>query len=258
MSELPHGLIQGTVIERIDWTDNVFSLIVTAPINNYIAGQFTKLALQNLSGEWIRRAYSLVNSPNHKKGYQEMEFLLITAAEGELSPRLNALTKDDRIYVGKEACGFMTLEEIPEEAKDLWLLSTGTAIGPFLAILDEQLTQSRFENIVLVNAVRTEAELVYQSKIQALVERYQGKLRYIPIVSRQHCARALTGRIPALLGSGELAKKAHVKLTPENSFFYLCGNPCMVHDTSDVLIQLGYRKHLRRKAGQYSSENYWQ
>jgi len=257
MSEIPHGLIEGRLIERIDWTDKVFSLIVKAPVSTYTAGQFTKLALQTASGEWIRRAYSLVNSPNHKRGFQEMEFLLITAADGELSPRLNALTKDDRVYVGKEASGFMTLDEVPEGMKDLWLLSTGTAIGPFLAILAEPQTQSRFENIVLVNAVRTQAELVYQSKIQALVQRYQGKLHYIPIVSRESCAGMLSGRIPALLGSGELAKKAQVKLTPEDSFFYLCGNPSMVHDTSEALIKLGYCKHLRRKAGQYSSENYW-
>lgn len=257
MSVLPHGLIQGTVVDRIDWTDSIFSLRVKAPISAYVAGQFTKLALQTTSGEWIRRAYSLVNSPTHKKGHQEMEFLLITAPDGQLSPRLNALIKDDCVYVGREANGYMTLDEIPEGMKDLWLLSTGTAIGPFLAILDEQETQSRFENVVLVHAVRTEAELVYQSKIAALINSYQGKLHYIPVVSRQQCAGMLTGRIPALLTSGELVKKAQVKLTRENSFFYLCGNPSMVQDTCNVLMQLGYRRDLRRKSGQFRSENYW-
>ena len=257
MSVLPHGLIQGTVTDRIDWTDSIFSLRVTAPISTYVAGQFTKLALQSASGEWIRRAYSLVNSPNHKKGHQEMEFLLITAADGQLSPRLNALIKDDCVYVGRDASGFMTLDEVPEAMKDLWLLSTGTAIGPFLAILDELETQSRFDNVVLVHAVRTQAELVYQSTIEALIARYQGKLHYIPVVSRQKCAGILTGRIPALLSSGELVKKAQVKLTRENSFFNVCGNPSMVQDTCKVLIQLGYRRHLRRKSGQFSSENYW-
>lgn len=257
MHELPHGLIEGTVTDRIDWTDSVFSLRVNAPVSDYVAGQFTKLALQNESGEWIRRAYSLVNSPNHKNGYQEMEFLLITAPDGELSPRLNALCRDDSIYVGREASGFMTVNEIPEQMTDLWLLSTGTAIGPFLAILDEQQTQSRFDRIVLVHGVRTEAELVYQSKIQALTRRYQGKLRYVPVLSRESCTGILKGRIPQLLESGQLLSKAQVELTPENSFFYLCGNPSMVHDTSEALVNLGYRKHLRRKPGHFSSENYW-
>ncbi|MFT6925738.1 MAG: ferredoxin--NADP+ reductase [Psychromonas sp.] len=257
MHELPDGLIKGTVTDRIDWTDTVFSLRVNAPINDYVAGQFTKLALQNEAGEWIRRAYSLVNSPNHKNGRQEMEFLLITDPDGELSPRLNALNRDDPIYVGRMASGFMTLNEIPDSMTDLWLLSTGTAIGPFLAILDELQTQSRFTNIVLVHAVRRADELVYQSKIQALKERYQGKLRYVPVLSRESCAGVLKGRIPQLLQSGELLRKAQIKLTAENSFFYLCGNPSMVRDTSEALVNMGYRKHLRRKSGHFSSENYW-
>jgi len=257
MPVLPHGFIEGRVTERIDWTASVFSLKVEAPISTYVAGQFTKLALQTTSGEWCRGAYSFVNSPNHQTGYQTMEFLLITVPGGKLSPRLNALRKDDYVYVGKQPSGFMTLDEIPTAMKDLWLLSTGTAIGPFLAILDEQLTQSRFENVVLVHAVRTEAELVYKSKIEALIARYQGKLHYVPIVSREDSTNALRGRIPALLSSGELVKKSQVKLTRENSFFYLCGNPSMVHDTSEVLTDFGYHKHLRRKSGQFSSENYW-
>ncbi len=31
----------------------------------------------------------------------------------------------------------------------------------------------------------------------------------------------------------------------------------MVKDTSDALKELGFEKHLRRKLGQFSSENYW-
>lgn len=257
MSLLPNDLIEGTVIERKDWTNKIFSLRIKAPINTYVSGQFTKLALQTTSGEWLRRAYSIINSPNHKEGYQEMEFLLITVDSGKLSSQLHTLVKGDQLYVGKKPSGFMTLDEIPNTMEDLWLLSTGTAVGPFLALLDEPQTQLRFKNIVLVNAVRTKAELVYQSKIEKLVQRYQGKLHYIPIVSREPSTDALKGRIPALLASEELTKKAQVTLTSKNSFFYLCGNPSMVRDTSEVLIQLGYRKNLRRKPGHYSSENYW-
>jgi ferredoxin--NADP+ reductase len=31
----------------------------------------------------------------------------------------------------------------------------------------------------------------------------------------------------------------------------------MVHDTRDVLIELGFEKHLRRSPGHFSFENYW-
>ncbi|MFT6924791.1 MAG: ferredoxin--NADP+ reductase [Psychromonas sp.] len=257
MIEVPHGFVQGSVTDRIDWTENEFSLMINAPIEPYIAGQFTKLGLLNDSGEWVRRAYSLVNSPHHKAGHQQMEFLFITADEGELSPRLQLLKKGDPVYVAKTPSGFMTLAEIPDNMSDLWLLSTGSAIGPFLSILDELETASRFEEIVLVHAVRTEAELVYQSKIAQMIDRYKGKLRYIPIVSREQCDGILQGRIPDLLLSGVLTETAQVALKEENSFFYICGNPDMVKDTSNALNKLGYSKNLRRKAGNFSSENYW-
>ena len=257
MKEIPHGLIKGEVTGRINWTDSEFSLQVTAEISRYTAGQFTKLALYDDADEWTRRAYSFVNSPNHAQGQQVMEFLIITVPDGQLSPRLDKLQVGDDLYVGKSPAGFMTLDEIPRYTKDLWLLSTGTAIGPFLSLLDEMDTQQRFDNVVLVHAVRTSVELVYQDKIQQLEARYQGKFHYVPVVSRENRKETLRGRIPALLEAGELAKVAGVPLTPERSFFYLCGNPSMVKDTSEALKQLDYQKHSRRSAGHFSSENYW-
>jgi ferredoxin--NADP+ reductase len=101
-----------------------------------------------------------------------MEFLIITVPGGQLSPRLDRLQVGDDVYVGKSPAGFMTLDEIPRYTKDLWLLSTGTAIGPFLSLLDEVETQQRFHNVILVHAVRTSAELVYQEKIQQLEESF--------------------------------------------------------------------------------------
>jgi len=257
MKEIPHGLIKGEVTGRINWTDSEFSLQITADVSRYTAGQFTKLALRDDAGDWVRRAYSFVNSPNHAPGPQVMEFLIITVPDGLLSSRLDQLQVGDDVYVGKNPAGFMTLDEIPRYTKDLWLLSTGTAIGPFLSLLDDIETLNRFQNVVLVHAVRTSAELVYQERIQQLAEQYQSKLHYVPIVSRENRKDTLRGRIPGLLETSELEKVAGIALTPERSFFYLCGNPSMVKDTSEVLKQLGYQKHSRRSAGHFSSENYW-
>lgn len=252
---VPHGLVRGQVVERIDWTEQEFSLKVHAPVMPYRAGQFTKLALQNDDGEWIRRAYSIVNHPAHKRGYQEMEFLIISHPGGALSPLLHKLNVADDIYVGKEPAGFMTLDEIPDYAEDLWMLSSGTAIGPFLSMLGEP--DLSFRTMVLVHAVRTEAELVYRQQIKHLQQHYAGRLKYVPIVSSEKVKGVLSGRIPALIQSGKLEQHAEIKLIQRSSFAYLCGNPSMVRDTSEKLKSFGLNKHLRRKQGQFSSENYW-
>ncbi|MBD1573325.1 ferredoxin--NADP reductase [Vibrio sp. S17_S38] len=262
MKDIPLGFTTGRVIQRTDWAEHLFSLTVQVPANTYpspafIAGQFSKLALLNQQDEWVRRAYSMVNKPTIRDDNLILEFLVIEIPQGQLTPHLGHLQIGDTLYVGTQPAGFMTLDEIPSNTKDLWMLSTGTGIGPFLSILEETESCQHFEHLILVQAVRTQSELVYKEKIIELMKRYQGKLRYVPIVSRESVKGALQGRIPALLESGQLAAVAHVPLTKQQSFFYLCGNPDMVHDTRDTLENMGYKKHLRREAGQFSFENYW-
>lgn len=262
MKEIPLGFVTGTIIKRINWAEHLFSLRVQAPINAFptpafTAGQFSKLAVLNEQDEWVRRAYSMVNKPSLSGNNIEMEFLVIEIPDGKLTPLLEHKQVGDEILVGTLPAGFMTIDEVPEGPKDLWMLSTGTGIGPYLSILEEVEQCQRFEHLILVHAVRTKEELVYKEKIMELMKTYQGKLRYVPIVSREEVSGTLSGRIPQRLQDGSLAKAAHVEPSIEKSFFYLCGNPNMVHDTRDCLQQMGYKKHLRRETGQFSFENYW-
>ena len=227
-------------------------MVVHAPIDKFTAGQFAKLALE-IDGERIQRAYSYVNSPQDPN----LEFYLVTVPEGKLSPRLAALTVGDELLVTEQASGFFVLEEVPS-ANTLWMLSTGTAIGPFLSILQLGDDLDRFENIVLVHAVRYARDLSYLPLMEQLAERYQGKLRIQTIVSRENHIGSLTGRIPALIESGALEKTVGLTISPEESHIMLCGNPEMVRDTQQLLkTQRDMRKQLRRKPGHITSEQYW-
>ncbi|MEQ4924810.1 ferredoxin--NADP(+) reductase [Proteus hauseri] len=244
--------VSGKVIQVHHWTDALMSLVVQAPVDKFTAGQFAKLAL-DIEGERVQRAYSYVNSPEDPN----LEFYLVTVPEGKLSPNLSALTKGDEVLVTQQASGFFVLEEIPDTTT-LWMLSTGTAIGPFLSILQLGEDLERFENIVLVHAVRYANDLSYLPLMEKLVERYQGKLRIQTIVSRENHIGSLTGRIPALIESGALEKTVGLTITPEDSHIMLCGNPQMVRDTQQLLKeQREMRKHLRRKPGHITSEQYW-
>ena len=132
--------VEGRVIERIEWTPTLFSLRVAADLAPYKAGQFTKLALEQ--GERrIQRAYSFVNPPSAP--YHE--FYLVEIPSGELTPSLGSLQAGDTLLVQSQATGFLTLDEVPA-GRDLWLLSTGTAIGPFLSMLADGEAFNRFEN----------------------------------------------------------------------------------------------------------------
>ena len=244
--------ITGEVISITDWTDALFSLKITAPIKPFVAGQFAKLALE-IDGERIQRAYSYVNSPDDN----QLEFYFVNVPNGRLSPKLAALKPGDPLLITDEAAGFFILDEIPD-CKTLWMLSTGTAIGPFLSILQYAHGLERFENIVLVHAVRYQADLSYLPLMQQLAAQYPNKLRILTIVSREQVEGSLFGRVPALIENGELEQAVGLTLNADDSHVMLCGNPEMVRDTRDTLKNTrNMNKHLRRKPGHITSEQYW-
>lgn len=244
--------VNGEVKEVKNWTDALFSLRVKAPIDPFIAGQFAKLALE-IDGERVQRAYSYVNAPKDDL----LEFYLVTVPDGKLSPHLQALQPGDQVMVTKEAAGFFVLDEVPE-CKTVWMLATGTAIGPYLSMLQQGEGLDRFENIVLVHAARYAADLSFLPMMQQLQQRYHGKLHIQTVVSREAIPGSLTGRVPALIENGELERATGLTLDADSSHVMLCGNPQMVRDTQQLLKETReMRKHLKRKPGHITSEHYW-
>ncbi|SQI43109.1 Ferredoxin--NADP reductase [Providencia alcalifaciens] len=165
--------VTGRVVETKYWTDTLFSLVVDAPIQPFIAGQFAKLALE-VNGERVARAYSYVNAPSDNR----LEFYFVIVPNGKLSPKLAELQVGDTLQITDEASGFFVLDEIPE-CRHLWMLSTGTAIGPFLSILQENKGLERFDKIVLLHAVRYQKDLSYLPLMQKLEQQFAGKLRIV-------------------------------------------------------------------------------
>ena len=233
------------------WTEQLFSLRVEAPVEPFKAGQFGKLALE-INGEMVFRPYSYVNAPHERP----LEFYFIAPPSGPLTRRLIELEPGDPIYVSPRAAGFLTLSEVPD-AETLWLLSSGTAIGPFLSILKTEEPWRRFPSIVLVHAVRQAEELTYQDQIRQLLDEHPRRLKVISFVSREDIDFAIKGRVPEAIKDGRLEAKAGVQLAAEKSQVMICGNPDMVRDTSLVLEERGFKKNRRKAPGHITVENYW-
>lgn len=244
--------VTGKVTKVQFWTDALFSLTLHAPVHPFTAGQFAKLGL-DIDGERVQRAYSYVNAPDNP----DLEFYLVTVPDGKLSPRLAALKPGDEVQIVSGAAGFFVLDEIPD-CDTLWMLATGTVIGPYLSILQYGKDLERFKNIVLVHAARYAADLSYLPQMQALEQRYGGKLKIQTVVSRETAAGSLTGRVPALIESGALEEAVGLPMNTETSHVMLCGNPQMVRDTQQLLKDTRQMtKHLRRRPGHMTAEHYW-
>ena len=243
--------VEGTVVAQKHWTGFLYSLQVKAELAPFQAGQFTKLALA-VDGEMVGRPYSFVNAPLARPH----EFHYVVLPDHPLTPRLCKLEAGDSVYLAPQASGFLTLAEVPE-GDALWLLATGTALGPFLSILGTEAPWRRFRRVVLVHAVRRAEELCYREWIQSLLARHPGKFVFVPVLSREHSDFALAGRIPKAIADGRLEARAGIKLRAQASRVMVCGSPEMVADTTQALEQRGLKKHRRREPGQISVENYW-
>jgi ferredoxin--NADP+ reductase len=243
--------IEGTVVAQRHWAGLLYSLQVEAKVKPFRAGQFTKLALA-IDGEMVGRPYSFVNAPASRPH----EFYYVVLPGHPLTPRLCKLEAGDSVYLAPQAAGFLTLEEVPP-GEHLWLLATGTALGPFLSILGTEAPWQRFSRVVLVHAVRNAEELSYQEQIGSLQSRYDGQFVFVPVISRELSDSALAGRIPKAIEDGRLEARVGIKLETELSRVMICGNPEMVEDTINALQQRGLKKHRRRDPGQISVENYW-
>ncbi|MFW7525808.1 ferredoxin--NADP reductase [Vibrio ostreicida] len=252
---VPKGFILAQVEKRTDWTSDLFSLCISGAPLDFKAGQFTKLALYNEEGKLISRAYSIVNAPQTDN--KHVDFLIVSNPKGQLTPKLHQLCQGDSVWVGDTAHGDLIQSSVPQSTKDLWLLSTGTGIGPFLSLLDALDDHTRYEKIILVHGVRHQKDLVYRGLIDELVERYQGGLDYVPIISRQQPANLLHGRIPQLLIENKIQHQVQTQLTPEKSFVMLCGNPDMIKETTMTLQGFGLEKFRRATGGNIIFERYW-
>lgn len=240
--------VKGIVIDQKQWTPTLYSLYVQAPGIEFIAGQFTQLTLDPTQP--LLRAYSFVNPPSQEC----LEFYYTVLPQGAQTPKLVRLKKNDPVWLNAKGSGRLTLQGI-QSAQTLWLIATGTGVGPYLSILSTNDVWQKFEKVVLVQSVRYLSELTHQTLIAALQLNYPHHFCWCPIVTRES-SRYLSQRIPPLLQSGQL--EGYIKSdVNEQSIVMLCGNPHMVRDVLELCQKRGLSRRHAGDSGQILIENYW-
>lgn len=237
------------------WTNTLFSFTMTRPAHfKFTAGQFARIGLK-VGDELVVRAYSVVSSPFD----ETLEFFSIVVPDGAFTSNLQHLQIGDELYLEKIPYGFLTLAryQLPLP-QDLWLLATGTGLAPFISMLQDFETWSKYKHIYLVYSVRTVSELAYVERIQDIAQTFgegHSGFKFIPIVTRDPYA-ALHERLPVLIENGELEQATGLQFNTETSHIMLCGNPQMVEDTKEALKARGLKMN-RRGEGNIAVENYW-
>ncbi len=71
---------------------------------------------------------------------------------------LHGLLPGAPIWLDKQVFGFMTADRF-SDGDDLWMLSTGTGVGPFVAILRDTAVWRQFRRIVIAHGVKRAPDL---------------------------------------------------------------------------------------------------
>ena len=248
-----------TITEVRPWTDSLFSFRTTRDRGyRFVPGQFARLGVPGeAEGSIVWRAYSIASA-----NYDEhLEFFSVVVPGGQFTSRLSKLKEGDTIHVERKSYGFLTTDRF-QEGRDLWMLATGTGLAPFLSILHDFETWESYDNLVLVQSVRTQQELAYEDLIQGFDKseyyaEFAHKLRYARIVTREPMPNTLRDRVTKLIASGVLEENVGLKLDHERSRIMLCGNPEMVEDSRRILTERGFRISRRGEPGHLAVENYW-
>ncbi|XRY30710.1 MAG: FAD-binding oxidoreductase [Buchnera aphidicola (Tetraneura akinire)] len=249
--------IIGKIYKIKKWNEKLFTLIIHASIDPFIAGQFTKLAIFDNKNKKIsiQRAYSFVNPPKKKN----LEFYILLIPNGKLTNYLYNLKPSEKILISKNSFGFFTIDKI-KSCENLWMISTGTGVGPYISILQDNIWKTKFKRIIVVNAVRYKSDLIYLPLLKKIKKENKGRIQIITIISREKFFhnKYLKERIPNLIKNNILEEKVGIKINSKNSHVMLCGNPNMVRETKKILQEeKKLTKNLIRKPGHITTENYW-
>lgn len=244
------------------WTDRLLTFTTTRSSNySFAAGQYARLGLSDAHG-MIWRAYSMTSAP----AASTLEFYGILVPNGLFTTRLQQIKPGDTIWIERQVYGFMTPDRFAD-GRDLWMIGTGTGIGPYIAMLRDPWIWQHFSNLVLVHGVRQASEFAYREELAALAAAppvpSSARLQILRATTRETTSAAVTdsqhlhGRVTRLLEDGSLEQAAGLRVEPEHARVMMCGNPAMIEDMRKLLHQRGMRPCRRAAPGQFVTENYW-
>ena len=223
------------------WNDTLFSFKTTRDSGlRFENGQFVMIGLE-VDGRSLTRAYSIA-SPNYE---EHLEFFSIIVPNGPLTSRLQHLKVGDDLLVSRKPTGTLVIHDL-KPAKNLYFLSTGTGLAPFISLIQDIEVYDKFEKVVLIHGVRHVNELAYTDFIENelpnnefIGDEVRSKLIYYPTVTREPFRNQ--GRLTDLINSGKLFDDIGLPpLNPYTDRAMICGSPQMLADTEQLLNERGF------------------
>ena len=244
-----------TVLNWPVWNDTLFSFTTTRnPTLRFKTGQFVMIGLL-VEGKPLMRAYSVVSA--HYEDH--LEFYSIKVQNGPLTSRLQHLQVGDKLLVSRKPTGSLIMDNL-RPGKNLYLLSTGTGLAPFMSVVRDPEFYDAFEKIILTHGVRWKSELGYFEHITEDLPEHEHfgdlvkeQLIYYPTVTREDFEKQ--GRLTDLIENGKFFEDIGLpEFDPEFDRIMICGSPAMLKDLVEILEKRGFVEGTSHSPGDYVIE----
>ena len=239
------------------WTPTLVSFRTTRYQGfRFTPGHYTRLGL-GAADDIVWRPFSMASA-----AYDHfLELIAVLVPDGAFSELLKQLRVGDTIRADRASYGFLTVDQMAR-GKELWMLSSGTGLGPFLSILQDPTVWRDYERLIVAHSVRHSSELAWRDEIADIPKRElfvgtKATFTYLPVVTREPGTTPLTERIPLLLADGRLEAAAACPLDVATSRVLVCGNPEMTRELRQSLAARGFATNRRGLPGQMAFEKYW-
>ena len=243
------------VLEVHHWNETLFSFKTTRDQSlRFENGHFVMIGME-VDGKPLMRAYSIA-SPNYS---EQLEFFSIKVPDGPLTSRLQNISVGDSLLVSNKPTGTLVVDHLLD-GKNLYLISTGTGLAPFISIIQDPTVYEKYDKIILTHGVRWVSELAYQQLItkhlpnnEFFGDMVKEKLIYYPTVTREPFKTQ--GRLSNLMLEGKLFSDLNLpKPTKSDDRFMVCGGPSMLRQICDILNQWGFSESRQGVKSEYVIE----
>ena len=235
-----------TLVRRVDQTDDLgyFWVRFDGEPTPFEPGQYMTIGVF-ADGKLWQRPYSVASPPRESAdgGY---EFYV------RLVPIIRFTTLLWRLPIGHGMRmigpkGRFMLE--PDDDRTHLYVSTGTGIAPFISMIRETQAAGSPRKTVVLHGCSYVDELGYREQLEAWERDRTYPVRYVPTISRPTDPRnagwsGWTGRVEAVVH--DVCRD--LRLRPDETVVYICGNPDMILNTESVLMQQGFPEfHVKKE-----------
>lgn len=223
---LPNQKLRAVLIEKVAVTDTVYELVFELPLElGFEPGQYARV----LVGDYEWRDYSIVELRGRR-----VAFLVDTRFNGQGGRFVTALARGDETFMRLPVGDFT----IANEKNAHCFIATGTGITPFIPMIQLLLTQASPPPVELYFGCPFQRDVALVEKIKKHAAACLISINVC--VSRETPSSGMDrGRVTDAI----LARNFNAETTD----FYVCGNPSMVCDTVEILLQKGARRVFREQ-----------